>query len=189
MSASVEILPPVDVAAVPSLTSRVHADTQREQFLVGDLLRHLKTRRPRHALTVAGVTLVDLYPGPQWNFVMGHALLTEGCAVVSFGRYFNTAFEEGCGRKQEGGRCGREQVEGGRGRKQEGGGRGREQVGGGHGSVGEELERKQLQHLWILMRVCVVCSAYMVCSIYFLSLPPLSPVHNNYDATRRSTRC
>lgn len=115
-----EVLPPFDIADVPRLTSRVHGDTQREQFLVGDLLRYLKTRRPRHVLTIVGVTLVDLYPGPQWNFVMGHALLTGGCAIISFGRYFNTTAAANRG---------------------------------GRGRAEEEEERRQLRHMWILMRV------------------------------------
>lgn len=81
---------PLDMATLKNLTSRVHARTNRTQFLVPDLLKHLKSRRPRNAYCVVGVTLFDLYPSPEWNFVMGHALLTEGCAVFTFGRHFNS---------------------------------------------------------------------------------------------------
>ncbi len=85
---NVELGCPVDLAGAKRLTSRVHLDTQREQFLVGDILSHLKAHRPRKAYTVVGVTMVDLYPSPEWNFVLGHASLTNGSAVISFGRYF-----------------------------------------------------------------------------------------------------
>lgn len=84
----VEIGSPVYLAGVKQLTTRIHKDTRREQFLVGDILAVLKAHMPRQAYTVVGVTMVDLYPSPEWNFVLGHASLTNGCAVISFGRYF-----------------------------------------------------------------------------------------------------
>ena len=90
---TIELAPPLDLATLPNLTSRVHASTQRRQYLAGDIEKYLeRRRRPRHAQCVVGVTPVDLYPSPQWNFVMGHASLTSGCAVFGFGRYFSSQF-------------------------------------------------------------------------------------------------
>ena len=80
----------IDLSQMGRLTSRVHPDTNREQFLVGDILKHLKSHRPREAYCVLGITLVDLYPDSDSNFVLGHASLTDGCAVASFGRHFNS---------------------------------------------------------------------------------------------------
>ena len=87
---NVELTDPVDLAQIRKLSRRIHRETNREQFLVGDILKHLKSHRPHNAYCIAGVTLVDLYPSPDENFVLGHASLTSGCAVVSFGRYFSS---------------------------------------------------------------------------------------------------
>lgn len=80
----------LDLSQVKKLTSRVHKDTQREQFLVHDILYHLRSHRITGARCIVGLTLVDLYPDPRENFVLGHASLTTGCAVVSFGRHFSS---------------------------------------------------------------------------------------------------
>lgn len=89
---TVELASAVDLTTVPNLTSRVHPDTQRLQYLVGDINKYLQRRRPSHAQCVIGVTTVDLYPSPDWNFVLGHASLTTGCGVFGFGRYFSSLF-------------------------------------------------------------------------------------------------
>ena len=93
---TVEIADPIDLAQIRNLTSRVHKTTNREQFLVGDILRHFKTHRPRDA-HVVGITTADLYPCEEENFVLGHASLTSGCGVFSFGRYFNSQVTAGHG--------------------------------------------------------------------------------------------
>jgi len=93
---TVEIADPIDLAQIRNLTSRVHKTTNREQFLVGDILRHFKTHRPRDA-HVVGITTADLYPCEEENFVLGHASLTSGCGVFSFGRYFNSQVAAGHG--------------------------------------------------------------------------------------------
>ena len=67
-------------------TSRVHSRTNRLQFLVTDILSSVERTRPRDAYCVAVITNADLYPSPEWNFVLGHASLTTGCGVFSFGR-------------------------------------------------------------------------------------------------------
>lgn len=89
---TVELASAVDLTTLPNLTSRVHPDTHRLQYLVGDINKYLKQRRPSYAQCVIGVTTVDLYPSPDWNFVLGHASLTSGCGVFGFGRYFSSLF-------------------------------------------------------------------------------------------------
>lgn len=91
---SIELASPLDLTAIPNLTSRVHQETRRTQYLVGDILRFLERRRPRYAQCVMAVTTVDLYPSSEWNFVLGHASLTSGCGVFGFGRYFSSLFSE-----------------------------------------------------------------------------------------------
>ena len=93
---TVEIADPIDLAQIRNLTSRVHETTNREQFLVGDILRHFKTHKPRDT-HVVGITTADLYPCEEENFVLGHASLTSGCGVFSFGRYFNSQVAVGRG--------------------------------------------------------------------------------------------
>jgi archaemetzincin len=42
---------------------------------------------PKDAYGVVGITMIDLYPDPEWNFVFGQASLTERVGVQSFARY------------------------------------------------------------------------------------------------------
>ncbi len=84
----VRIAPPIDISTIKKITKRVHSKTRREQYLVGDLLKYLQSISPRDAFSIVGVTMVDIYPGPEWNFVLGQASTTTGCGVFSFGRFF-----------------------------------------------------------------------------------------------------
>lgn len=85
---SVRIASPIDISTIKKITKRVHSKTHREQYLVGDLLKYLQSICPRDAFSIVGVTMVDIYPGPEWNFVLGQASTTTGCGVFSFGRFF-----------------------------------------------------------------------------------------------------
>jgi len=57
------------------------------QMLTADLLALLRARLPDDAFALLGVTMTDLYPGPQWNFVFGQASLRDRVGVYSFARY------------------------------------------------------------------------------------------------------
>ena len=81
---------PLDISTARKLTRRVHKDTGREQILVDDVMKFLKAQKYPKAYCVVGVTIVDLYPGEQWNFTLGHAAFLDGVAICSFGRYFNS---------------------------------------------------------------------------------------------------
>ena len=87
---TVEVAPPVDLSQIRKLTRRVHQTTNREQFLVSDIRKFLQSQRPSRAFCILGVTVADLYPSPEWNFVLGEASQAQGGGVFSFGRYFNS---------------------------------------------------------------------------------------------------
>jgi archaemetzincin len=53
-------------------------------FLGKDLPR----RRPRDALVLVAVTMGDLFPDPEWNYVFGQARFDLGVAVYSLARHF-----------------------------------------------------------------------------------------------------
>ena len=125
---TVEVAPPVDLSQIRKLTRRVHHATNREQFLVGDIIKFLKSRRSWRVFCSLGVTVADLYPSPEWNFVLGEASMGEGCGVFSFGRYFNSATAPATTPSTTNAAL---------------------EI--------EEGEREQLKNLWVLIRVCTLC--------------------------------
>ncbi len=133
----VSLAPPLDLSEIPKLTSRIHKRTNRRQFLVDDIIDFLSSRKLKKAYCILGVTTVDLYPGPEWNFVLGQACMEKGSGVFSFGRYFNSTVSKevrGCGKGEEG--------------------HGKEEEGRGSSGVqGKEIVEEQTRNLWILMRV------------------------------------
>lgn len=76
----VKVLPAVKLEAV---TAEVTSRTQRGnlQLLAGDVLKWLTQRVPDDAFGVVGITMVDLYPDPKWNFVFGMASFRERVAI------------------------------------------------------------------------------------------------------------
>ena len=82
----VEVADPVDLDGA-NVTSRVNPQTGKTQLLTTDMLKALKQRVPEDAFFVIGVTMVDLYPGPSWNFVFGQTSPPERVGVASFARY------------------------------------------------------------------------------------------------------
>jgi len=77
----VVVLPP---AGVEDITSRMNPHTQ---LLTTDILKRLRSRLPGDAFCMLGITMIDLYPDPAWNFVFGMASLRERVGVWSFARY------------------------------------------------------------------------------------------------------
>ena len=51
------------------------------------MLCYLKTHLPPNGYCIVGLTWVDLYPGDEWNFVLGESCCVDGCAVMSFGHF------------------------------------------------------------------------------------------------------
>jgi archaemetzincin len=82
----VKLLPPSAIES-SRFTTRRNPFTGNEQILTGDVLAFLRSRVPRDAFCVLGITMVDLYPEPSWNFVFGQASLRDRVGVYSFARY------------------------------------------------------------------------------------------------------
>ncbi|MCP4901580.1 MAG: hypothetical protein GY906_31845 [bacterium] len=69
------------------VTTRMDTYSQRRQLLTTDILSILKETLPPNAYCWLGITMEDIYPGPEWNYVFGEASLRERVAVYSFARY------------------------------------------------------------------------------------------------------
>jgi len=80
----VKILNPVkreDVRAKSRLNGGV------TQWKTGDILNWMKGRQPKDAFAMLAVTMTDLYPDEEWNFVFGQASYQSRVGVFSFARY------------------------------------------------------------------------------------------------------
>jgi archaemetzincin len=82
----VVVLPPADLAQ-DHITSRRNPWTGQSQLLTGDILNALTARLPKDGFVLLGITMMDLYPDPSWNFVFGQASPRDRVGVYSFARY------------------------------------------------------------------------------------------------------
>lgn len=89
----VRMLPAVTIEDVKP-TTRVNDFTEKRQLLAPDILGWMSWRVPADAYGVVGITMEDLYPDPEWNFVFGQASLKERVGVQSFARYDPAFFGE-----------------------------------------------------------------------------------------------
>ena len=84
-----EILSSVDFEK--NTKKRIDLFTNQPQYLVTGLNAHLKKlQRKRHSrkeLFSIGVTMSDIYPSSEWNFVYGSASIEEGIGIYSFARF------------------------------------------------------------------------------------------------------
>ena len=74
-------------------TSRV-SDAVRQFHTAFFLRTLLPPRVPDDAVCLVAVTLADLYPGRNWNFVFGQASLRERVGVYSIARFFAAFWDE-----------------------------------------------------------------------------------------------
>jgi archaemetzincin len=84
------VLPAVALEKIPGLTTRMHGGFR--QLLIGDIYNFMKELLKsrdlaRKTLAVVAVTMEDLYPGDDWNFVYGQAYALEAVGVFSFARF------------------------------------------------------------------------------------------------------
>jgi archaemetzincin len=63
------------------------------QLFIPDIFTALKQILPSNAYCLIGVTMVDLYPHEDWNFVFGKASLQERIGVFSFARYQSSFYD------------------------------------------------------------------------------------------------
>jgi archaemetzincin len=82
----VKLLAPLD-PGTQKFTTRINRFTNKPQVLTGDVLTLLRTKLPDDAFCLLAITMEDLYPDPDWNFVFGQATLRNRVAVYSFARY------------------------------------------------------------------------------------------------------
>jgi archaemetzincin len=84
-SLETRLLPPIS-GVEARFSVRTNPLTRTRQVLTTDILWFLESRLPENAFCVLGITMTDLYPEPEWNYVFGHASLTERVGAFSFAR-------------------------------------------------------------------------------------------------------
>jgi archaemetzincin len=72
---------------VETLGTRSRMHMGRRQYHTGAILDAMIRRVPDDAYCMIAVTMADLYPDPDWNFVFGQARLFQRVGVYSFARY------------------------------------------------------------------------------------------------------
>ena len=83
----VKTLPAVPLSQIPAEARRVHPSWGNEQILAPWVNNNLLyDKKPADAVAMLGLTDVDLYPEPSWNFVFGQAATDLGVGVWSIWR-------------------------------------------------------------------------------------------------------
>lgn len=71
----------------PDVTKRTNDFSRQEQWHAGELLDTLESELPDDAYCLLGVTMTDIYPDEEWNYVFGLASLKRRVGVYSLARY------------------------------------------------------------------------------------------------------
>ncbi len=82
----VVLRPPVDPKN-HGFKTRINRGSRKKQILVGDLMALLRKRLRPTTYAAAAVTMTDIYPSEDWNFVFGQASLRNRVGAYSFARY------------------------------------------------------------------------------------------------------
>ncbi|MDG1670873.1 MAG: hypothetical protein P8H96_08395 [Akkermansiaceae bacterium] len=82
---TVKMAPALGVAKNGPVKSRMNRGNL--QWNCVDVLNHLQRRVPRDAYILKDVTMTDLYPNEEWNFVFGMARIKNRLETFSFSRY------------------------------------------------------------------------------------------------------
>ncbi|WP_367875105.1 archaemetzincin [Luteolibacter sp. Populi] len=82
----VVLLPAVPDKEVPA-QERINTMSAKKQWKSTDILGWLPKKLPADGYAMLAVTMTDLYPDENWNFVFGQASLRRRVGVFSFARY------------------------------------------------------------------------------------------------------
>jgi len=75
---------PLDPAQFGQRTNR---HTKKPQIQTAPILERVSRQLPRDACCLLVITMWDLYPNDEWNYVFGEASLTKRVGVFSFARF------------------------------------------------------------------------------------------------------
>jgi archaemetzincin len=83
----VVVQPPQGRATLPDSALRTRRDGTEQLHTKYVLYRVLRPQLPPDALIYQAITIIDLFPAPDWNFVFGQAALRERVGVSSMARF------------------------------------------------------------------------------------------------------
>ena len=85
---------PLSKLKCPSRHHTVGYGVTREQLMIPGIFDYMKSILPQDAYCMLAVTMIDLYPNEDYNFVFGRASLVEGLGVFSFARHHPYFFDK-----------------------------------------------------------------------------------------------
>jgi len=78
---------PADMIESAAFEPRINTGTKKPQLRSTAILTWLGERLPADGFCIVAVTMTDLYPAPNWNFVYGQASSLHRAGVFSFARH------------------------------------------------------------------------------------------------------
>jgi archaemetzincin len=76
------------------IENRINPSTNKIQYNAKSILTELENKLNKNIFCIIGVTMSDLYPREEWNFVFGMASIKKRTGVFSFARYDEDFFEK-----------------------------------------------------------------------------------------------
>lgn len=94
----VALMPPADLDSLPQGSYRTTGHWSKRQYLTSSITSQLRRAIPEDSYAAVAVTMADLYPGKDWNFVFGEASPARRVGVFSFARTDPEFYDDGPGR-------------------------------------------------------------------------------------------